>query len=158
MIIDEQAIRNARNPEQARRMKILKERGLCYFCQRKNGEGVPYPNLVHEGEFWYITKNDWPLGGEIHFYMIVLKRHVQDEDQVNPQEAAEYASMLSWLKRHLGVKSYSTFTRNGDAAITGSSQEHLHKHFIVGGRKPADDDYQYPRDVVPVVIAYKNRV
>ena len=97
----DKSLQNTRDPKQAERMQILKERGLCYFCQKENNDNIPFPNKVFDAKFWYITKNDYPLDGQVHFYMIVLKRHAEDEEQVNALESTEYPCIISWLVKEI---------------------------------------------------------
>jgi diadenosine tetraphosphate (Ap4A) HIT family hydrolase len=148
-------IRNARDPEQARRMKALSEAGLCYFCKQGSVEDRTLPTSIREGKYWYVMRNDFPLDGSVHHYMIVPHRHVVDVHRLTPEERVEVFDLASWLVEKLEVTGYSMFVRSGDTTLTGGTISHSHYHFLVGGPRP-----EGPPDlnnVVPVVIAFKAR-
>lgn len=146
---------NARDPEQIRRMNALKDAGLCYFCREGLEEKVPTPSVIFEKKYWYITPNNFPLEGSVHHYLIVPKRHIKDLSEISENEATElFVMMVPWFKRNLKITGYSMFVRSGNTEFTGATIDHLHFHFLVGGKKPKNATLQ---NVVPVVIAYKSR-
>ncbi|MBA3733517.1 hypothetical protein H0W91_04060 [Patescibacteria group bacterium] len=150
---------NARDPEQIRRMKALKESGRCYFCKEGSAEEKTLPVIINEGEYWYITKNDFPLDGSVHHYLIVPRRHVLQTYYLSPEERVELGGMEWWLAQDLKVSGYSMFVRSGDMSLTGATIDHCHYHFLVGGVKPeVPEGEMVPLDqVVPVVLAYKQK-
>lgn len=155
--MSEMNFRNARNPEQIRRMKALQAAGHCYFCKEGSIEEGTLPVIIHQGEYWYITQNDWPLDGSVHHYIIVPRRHILQTYFLTPEERAELGDMEWWLANTLKVPGYSMFVRSGEMNLTGATIDHCHYHFLVGGPKPpVPEGEKVPMDqVVPVVIAYK---
>lgn len=146
---------NARVGEQIRRMKALKKAGVCYFCRKGSKIKVTTPKIIKEGKCWYITPNNFPYKGSVHHCLIVPKRHIRDLTEISKHEASElYSEMIVWLKKHFKVKGYSIFTRSGDMNFTGATLDHLHFHFLVGGKKPKNFTLD---DAIPVVIAYKKK-
>ncbi len=148
-------IKNARDPEQARRMKALSEAGLCYFCKQGSIEDRTLPTSVYEGKYWYVMRNDFPLEGSVHHYLIIPHRHVVNDHELTPKESAEKTKMVKWLVNKLGVRGYSTFVRSGDMTLTAGTIDHVHHHFLVGGPRP--DGPPNLDNVIPVVIAFKAR-
>lgn len=145
--------KNARNQEQIRRMKILKAAGLCYFCRKGDEEIVTTPKVIYESKYWFITPNNFPYEGSVHHYLIAPKRHIQDLSEIKFEEAGElFKKMIPWLKKKFNVSGYSIFARSGNMTFTGATINHLHLHFLVGGKKPKNATME---NVVPVVIAYK---
>ncbi len=149
---------NARDPEQARRMKLLNEKGLCYLCKHGTTEDRNLPITKTEGNLWYVMQNDFPLPGTNHHYMFVPRRHVLFEHELTNEEFAEYRDLLANLVKELNLAGYSTFTRNGDGNITGATIPHTHIHLIVGGLKPPCETLEdVLRAAVPVIIAFKKQ-
>ncbi len=146
-------LKNARDPEQARRMKALSEAGLCYFCKHGNFEDRTLPTSIHEGNCWYVMRNDFPLDGSVHHYLIIPHRHVVNTHDLSVEESAELFSLVSWLASKLQTEGYSLFVRSGDTRLTGATITHIHFHFLVGGQRP--DGPPDLKNVVPVVIAFK---
>lgn len=147
-------IGNARDPEQVSRMKTLQAANLCYFCKEGSLADNTLPRSINEGEYWYVMKNDFPLEGSIHHYLIVPHRHVINAEEISEVEAIELYRITSSLKLQLGITGYSMFVRSGDMTLTGATLAHVHWHFIMGGPKPEGATLE---DVVPVVIAYKKK-
>lgn len=146
-------IKNARNPEQIKRMQALKKEGLCYFCLTKNN--IVKPIIIFEKKYWYVTPNNFPLEGSTHHYMIVPKKHLKDLTEISNEESIElYKVMVPWLKNYLKSSGYSIFIRSGNTMYTGATIEHIHFHFLIGAKKPKNATL---KDVVPVVIAYKKK-
>lgn len=144
---------NARDPEQARRMKALSDAGLCYFCKQGSVEERTLPTSIYQGEHWYVMKNDFPLEGSVHHYMIIPHRHMVDAYDLSPDESYELFLMVRWLVHTLEVLGYSMFVRSGDTNLTGATISHSHYHFLVGGPRPEGPPDL--KNVVPVVIAFK---
>lgn len=150
-------IQNARDPEQIRRMKALVEAGKCYFCRQGSAEEKTLPTAIEEREHFYVMKNDFPLEGSAHHYLIIPKRHLTRMTQLLMQgELAELMWMVYWLdhKLELGCAGYSFFVRNGNTRFTGATIDHLHFHFIVGGLRPENATLA---DALPVVLGYKEK-
>ena len=153
--MSEMNIGNARVPEQVRRMQILKEKGLCYFCKQGTKKDSTLPVIIRNGKFWYIKKNDFKADDCLHHYLIVPHRHIVDITHITGDEAVElYGKMIPWLKEKLDVRGYSMFVRSGDMKFTGATLEHTHYHFLVGGEKPTNCTLA---DAVPVILAYRVR-
>ncbi len=146
-------LKNARDPEQARRMRALSEAGLCYFCKQGSVEDRTMPNSIHEGEYWFVMQNDFPLEGSVHHYMMIPHRHVVNAHELTVEESLEFFKLVGWLVEKTGTTGYSMFVRSGDTRLTGATISHCHFHFIVGGPRP--DGPSDMKNVVPVVIAFK---
>lgn len=149
-------VSNARDPEQIRRMNILREKGLCYFCRQGSEEDKTLPKVWLEGRRWYLMENDFPLEGSVHHYLLIPKRHISLTHELTDMERREQANLELTLQTMLCVTGYSMFVRSGDTRFTGATLTHLHYHFLVGGVKPNDG----PTDlstVIPVVLAFKQK-
>lgn len=126
---------NAREKDQLKRMKQLQKDKKCFFC-KENYLDVGASPVLHESTSWYIKKNDYPYTGSIHHYLIVPKKHIRKISDIHPASWPELLLLISWLEKKLKVKGYSMFVRAGDMQYTGGTIDHLHFHFLVGGKKP----------------------
>lgn len=124
---------NARHPEQLEKMLALEESGGCHFC----AEGFKEHSaaVIHEGNHWFVTANDFPYEGSVHHYLIVNKTHITRLSEIADKARVELFSVIEWLEEYLGVAGASVFVRSGDMAYTGATLDHLHFHFLVGGNK-----------------------
>jgi len=154
-------LKNARNSEQIRRMKKLKEAGKCYFCREGDIKEGTVPLVLQDGGWWYIMKNDFPLDGSVHHYMIVPKRHITKMSEITEEREAaamELFVWIGWLEKALQVEGYSVaFARSGNTMFTGATLDHLHVHFLVGGPRPEKEKLDLAEDVVPVILAFKKK-
>lgn len=126
----------ARGAEQLERMRALEARGVCIFCPEHAGEWQREP-VEHEGEHWYVTRNDFPYEGTAAHYLIVARRHVQAFEQLPDEAGAELWQIRRELAGRLGAASYATVERSGDMRLNGGSVEHLHVHFVALAPEPS---------------------
>jgi ATP adenylyltransferase len=125
----------ARGAEQLERMRALEARGICIFCPEHAGEWQREP-VDHEGEHWYVTRNDFPYEGAQAHYLIVARRHVQRFEELPDEAGAELWGIRRELAARLGAPAYATVERSGDMHLNGGSVEHLHVHFVALGPAP----------------------
>ncbi len=126
----------ARGPEQLERMRALEAEGVCIFCPEHAGSWQREP-VEHEGEHWYVTRNDFPYEGASAHYLIVSRLHVQAFEQLPDQAGAELWQIRRGLSEQLGAPAYATVERSGDMRLNGGSVEHLHVHFVALDREPS---------------------
>ena len=119
---------HARTDEQRAHMEALERAGVCVFCPEHFAEHHREP-IEHEGEHWYVTKNDFPYAGTSAHYLIVPHAHVRAFDELPDEAGAE----LWALKRRLKGDATATATveRSGDMRYNGGSVAHLHIHFVI---------------------------
>ena len=135
----------ARGSEQLERMRALERDGVCIFCPEHAGSWQSTPHgggqegepLGHEGEHWYVTRNDFPYEGTAAHYLIVARRHVQAFDQLPDEAGAELWRIRRELAERLGAPAYATVERSGDMRLNGGSVEHLHVHLVALGPDPS---------------------
>jgi diadenosine tetraphosphate (Ap4A) HIT family hydrolase len=122
---------NARDPEQAERMRLLQKNGGCFFCD-KNYLDIGASAALHENKDWYVKKNDYPYEGTRHHYLIVPKKHISRITDISPKTWLGLSKMVGWLETNFKIRGYSVFSRNGDMRYTGATLDHLHFHFLSG--------------------------
>lgn len=126
----------ARGAEQLERMRALEAEGVCIFCPEHAGAWQREP-VEHDGEHWYLTRNDFPYEGTAAHYLIVARLHVSRFEELPDGAGAELWQIRRELAERLGSTSYATVERSGDMRLNGGSVEHLHVHFVALGPEPA---------------------
>lgn len=126
----------ARTAEQLAYMEQLQRDGICIFCPEHVGEYHREP-IEWSGEFFYVTKNDYPYAGTVAHYLIVPHRHVRSFDELPDEAGAELWAIKRRLKEQLAPLATATVERSGDMRYNGGSVAHLHTHFVA---LPADPE------------------
>jgi ATP adenylyltransferase len=127
----------ARGSEQLDRMRSLQEEGICIFCPEHAGRWQREP-VEHTGEYWYVTRNDFPYEGTAAHYLIVARRHVSAFEELPDEAGAELWRIRRELAERLGAVSYATVERSGDMRFNGGSVEHLHVHMVALEESPSE--------------------
>lgn len=142
---------NARDPIQIERMKDLRARGLCFFCD-KNYLAVGATPLLHESQWWYVKKNDFPYAGTNEHLLIVSKAHVTILTGLSQAAWVDLQVMLRWVESSYKLPGFGLFVRQGNLHYTGGTIDHLHIHVISGGPKPPDATLE---DNILVTLGHK---
>ena len=127
----------ARSAEQRAYMEELEARGVCVFCPEHFADYHREP-VEHSGEYWFVTRNDYPYAGAAAHYLIVPHRHVASFDELPDEAGAELWAMKRWLAERLGGVATATVERSGDMRFNGGSVAHLHTHFVALSDAPAE--------------------
>lgn len=123
--------KHVREKAQREQMEKMEADGVCLFC-REHIETYHREPIEEEGDFWLLTKNDFPYEGtEIH-YLIVYKPHIQHLAEVEPAAWNEFGELIRTLHKRLPLPGGALFMRFGDTDYNGSSISHLHAHIMVG--------------------------
>jgi diadenosine tetraphosphate (Ap4A) HIT family hydrolase len=119
----------ARTEDQRARMADLEARGICVFCPEHVAEYHREP-VEFSGEFFYVTRNDYPYAGAAAHYLIVPHRHVTSFDELPDAAGAELWAIKRRLREQLAPLAVATVERSGDMRFNGGSVAHLHTHFV----------------------------
>lgn len=144
---------NARTPDQIKRMRQLKKRRECFFCN-ENYLNIGASPSIHTEEWWFVKKNDYPYSGSVHHYLIASQTHVTRVTDLTPEAWMKLQEVIEWLEKVLDVSGASIFVRSGDMRYTGATLDHLHFHFLVGGPKPEDGTLD---DNILVTLGHKQK-
>lgn len=142
---------NARSPEQLERMRQLAKNKACFFCN-DNYVAIGRAPAIRKTKHWYVRKNDYPYQGSVHHYLIAPHKHIRKVTDLTPAMWTELLSVFRWLERKLGVTGGSFFARSGDMRYTGATIDHLHFHFLVGGRRKKNGTLE---DNILVTLGHK---
>lgn len=127
---------HARTDEQRAHMEALERAGICVFCREHFAEHHREP-IEHEGQHWYVTKNDFPYAGTNAHYLIVPHAHVRAFDELPDAAGAELWAIRRDLKKRLDPVAEATVERSGDMRYNGGSVAHFHVHFVALDPEPA---------------------
>lgn len=125
---------NAREKQQLVRMQKLKKEKMCFFCE-ENFLKIGASPAIYNSKNWYVKKNDYPYTGSVHHYLIVPIKHIDNISAIDEKTFSELHTAIKWLETKTKVRGYSLFARSGDMHYTGGTIDHLHFHFLVGGKK-----------------------
>ncbi|MDQ8046565.1 MAG: HIT family protein [Solirubrobacteraceae bacterium] len=125
----------ARTDHQREYMEQLTRDGICIFCPEHVAEYHREP-IEHHGEYWYVTKNDYPYAGAEAHYLIVPHAHVTSFDELPDAAGAELWAIKRMLKEQLAPLATATVERSGDMHYNGGSVAHLHTHFVALPAEP----------------------
>lgn len=126
----------ARTEDQRAHMEDLEARRICVFCPEHVAEYHREP-VEWSGEFFYVTKNDYPYAGTVAHYLIVPHRHVTSFDELPDAAGAELWAIKRRLREQLAPLAVATVERSGDMRFNGGSVAHLHTHFVALDAAPA---------------------
>ena len=122
-------ISHARVPAQIEEMKRIKEDNVCPFC-RGNFETYHDEPILKEGEYWLISKNDYPYDGVDEHILLIYKEHIIDPSEISSKAHSEFFEFMTWIRENFPNPGGSFFMRFGDTEYTGASIDHLHAHVI----------------------------
>lgn len=125
----------ARTAEQLAYMEQLEADGICIFCAEFVESHHREP-IEWRGEYWYVTKNDYPYAGTVAHYLIVPHQHVTSFDELPDEAGAELWAIKRMLKAQLAPLATATVERSGDMRYNGGSVAHLHTHFVALPAEP----------------------
>lgn len=123
---------NARSKDQVDELKRIAEGGSCPFCSEEYmTTNHPHPIEISTTH-WFATKNRWGYENASKHYVIILRRHVANLDEVTSDEWSELKEVVLQLEKKLDVKGATLFMRHGDTRYTGGSVTHLHAQLVSG--------------------------
>lgn len=125
----------ARTDHQREYMEQLTRDGICIFCPEWVESHHREP-IEWSGEYWYVTKNDYPYAGAAAHYLIVPHRHVTAFDELPDEAGAELWAIKRMLKEQLAPLATATVERSGNMRLNGGSVAHLHTHFVALPEQP----------------------
>lgn len=128
-----QDISNARSSQQVADMKALEAVNVCLFCPE--GLNLKDKRVLHKGDYWYVTPNDFPYTGTTIHVMIVPHRHLTRIEDLYTEEFTELKEMIAWVNKEFGIKGAGLFCRYGDTTYTGATIHHFHIHVAQGNQK-----------------------
>ena len=125
-------LKNVRRDDQREVMKQIIDDDVCPFCSENLSKYHKNP-ILHDGDHWLFTMNQWPYDGVKHQYLAISKKHVEHLDDLPPEAGAELFQQFSKLSRENGMRGGGVAMRFGppnEHGSYGSTVAHLHAHLI----------------------------
>lgn len=121
---------HARTPEQTANMEQIAADGVCPFCPEHLAIYHEAP-VVHEGEHWLVTANDYPYDYTRHHLLLIPKVHAEHLGQLPVVAGNELIEICQTYEQALGISGGALVMRFGEPSETGATIRHLHLHLIV---------------------------
>ncbi len=131
------AIDNARLPEQREAMERILARGHCPFCPENLTLEHKKP-ILHTGDFWVVTENQWPYKNTKLHLILILRHHATTIADIPIPAFAELGEHLRWIENEYGVSGGAFCARFGDTNSSKATVSHVHVQFIVPNRNASD--------------------
>lgn len=127
-------IENARLDEQRTVMREIVDAGHCPFCLENLRKYHKEP-ILKDGQFWILTKNQWPYDFTKHHLLLIYKEHVTDLQDLDPESGKELLEFLQWAQREYKVPGGGWAMRFGDTDYSAGTVAHIHVQFIMPNRE-----------------------
>jgi diadenosine tetraphosphate (Ap4A) HIT family hydrolase len=121
---------NARYDDQRAVMQKINAAGESPFLPENLAKYHPHP-IIKQGQYWYITKNNWPYPHTRHHYLIIAKKYWTKLEQISPEAMGEVITLAQWLTKKFSIPGGALALRFGDTNYSGGTVDHLHWQFIV---------------------------
>ena len=123
-------LENARLDEQRQVMRDIIDAGHCPFC-RENLDKYHKQEILKEGEFWLVTKNQWPYDYTKVHLLLIYKQHATDLSELNPESGKELLELLQWAQKEYKIPGGGWAMRFGDTNHSAGTVAHIHVQFIM---------------------------
>ena len=121
---------NARYPDQIATMQASLDNNESPFLPENLAKYHHLP-IIKQGQYWYITANQWPYEHTAWHYLIISNQYWTKLEDITPAAAAEALELAQWLKQEIDCPGGALSLRFGDSNYSGATIDHLHWQFIV---------------------------
>ena len=121
---------NARFDDQREIMRKIIENNESPFLL-KNLRKYHRQPILREGEYWYITLNQWPYKNTRFHFLIISQAYWTELEQITPEAAVEFMSFVQWLIDEYQLPGGAFCMRFGDSNYSAGTVSHLHAQLIV---------------------------
>ena len=130
-----------RREDQRAVMEEIEKQGHCPFCV-ENLEKYHKNPILKEGEFWFLTDNQWPYKKIKNQLLAIHKTHIEHISELDPMAGAELIRLFGEEAKKRGIEGGGVAIRFGSSedGNYGSSVLHIHAHLIEPDLKALDED------------------
>lgn len=125
-------LNNAREDKQVEAMKRIESRDECPFCL-ENLEKEHKEPILKKGDFWILTKNQWPYKESKVHLLLISTTHIEKLSDISPEAGSELIKMLHFAEKEFGLDTGGVSFRFGDIKRNGATVSHLHIHVMKPG-------------------------
>lgn len=123
-------INNARLDEQKAVMEEIGQHHHCPFC-RENLLKYHKQPILKEGQYWLLTKNQWPYAHTLAHYLFIYKDHATHLAELTPEAGRELFQMAAELEKEQKFQGGGLAMRFGDTDHSAGTVNHLHAQLII---------------------------
>lgn len=123
-------IGNARYDDQRKVMESIQSAKHCPFCT-ENLKLYHKQPILHDGEFWVVTPNQWPYKHTKVHLLCILKEHAETLQELPPGAGEELLSLCAQFSQEYNAPGGGVALRFGDTRYSAGTVKHLHAQFIV---------------------------
>jgi len=121
---------NARLDEQLQVMQEIIGADHCPFCLENLQKYHKQP-ILKDGQFWILTKNQWPYEHTKVHLLAIYKEHAVDLSELKPEAGTELLEMMQWAQTEYQVPGGAMAMRFGDTDYSAGTVAHMHVQFIM---------------------------
>lgn len=122
-------VNNSREEDQTEVMKEIVASEQCPFCAENLRKYHKEP-ILKEGQYWLVTKNQWPYKHTKQHLLIIYKEHGVCLNDLDPAAGAELFTFLKELETEYDVQGGGFSMRFGDTDYSAGTVNHLHVQFV----------------------------
>ena len=123
-------IDNAREDEQRQVMQEIIKAKDCPFCLDNLHKYHKQP-ILHDGQFWILTPNQWPYNHTNLHLLAIYKQHVENLTDLDPEAGKELFEIFAEVQAENQLLGGGWAMRFGDTRHSAGTILHLHAQFIV---------------------------
>lgn len=123
-------INNAREDKQIEVMRQIADQAHCPFCEENLHRYHKNP-ILKEGQYWLVTKNQWPYPHTKHHLLIIYKKHATRLADLASEAGTELFALIKELEREFAFEGGGLALRFGDTDYSAGTVNHLHAQLIV---------------------------
>lgn len=133
---------NAREDSQREVMREIITADHCPFCQ-ENLEKYHKQEILKEGQYWLVTKNQWPYKHTRYHLLLIYKTHATKLRELAAESGTELLELVQWVEKEFDIPGGGWAMRFGDTEYSAGTVAHIHVQFL----SPDLDspDYEPPR-------------
>jgi len=120
---------NARIDEQKKVMREIIDADHCPFCLSNLKKYHKQP-IIKEGQFWLLTKNQWPYENTKIHLLAIYKTHAEKLADLDPAAGQELLELMQWAEKQFNVPGGAFAIRFGDTNYSAGTVAHIHAQFI----------------------------
>jgi diadenosine tetraphosphate (Ap4A) HIT family hydrolase len=125
-------IHHSRSENQRGVMEQIAKDAVCPFCPEHLRKYHKEPTLK-EGNFWILSKNQWPYANTKHQFIAIHKSHIEHLTELTTEATKELFDLFQWAAKEHNMPGGAVIIRFGSNpkhGDYGSSVLHLHAHLV----------------------------
>ncbi len=123
-------LNNAREEDQVKIMQKIADSDHCPFCSANLRLYHKQP-ILHEGQYWLVTTNQWPYKHTKHHLLIIYRQHATKLADLETVAGSELFAIIKELEQKYAFEGGGLALRFGDTDFSAGTVNHLHVQLII---------------------------